>query len=363
MRVQLFWSYYDGYLDRFYAARPGLSDRPHREQIDTIAADRFGWMPAVVDGLRELGHETDLIVVNARHAQRAWAREHGATFDEGTWTTAIPREQVRRFEPDVLLIGSMFTYYGEYLRGLRQYARRIAAWNGVPTPPGTDVRGIDLVITSHVNFQRDLRARGLACERLLPAFDPRVLDDLKPIGPPDVAASFVGSLTWAHRSRIELLRRIGARLPIDLYVTFPKVTLRSLARPRLVPAWLASRPLIARSRGSVFGLDMYRVLARSKLSVNVHLEAAQGLAGNMRMFEATGVGSVLLTEEASNMAELFEPGTEVVTYRNADDLVARMQSLLEHEDERARIAAAGQRRTLRDHAAPVRARQLAEILR
>jgi hypothetical protein len=358
VRILLFWSYYDAYLERFYAARPGLAREPYARQVDAIVGDGFGWMPTVIRRLGEMGHEVSILVTNARPAQEAWAREQGLPFDDRAWRFETPREQVRRFAPDVLLIGSMFPYYGEYLRSLASHARKTVAWIGVPTVPGTDLRGIDLIVSSHENFLREFRARGLRAERLLPAFEPRVLESLPANQPRDIPASFVGSLTWAHRSRIALLRQVADSVPIQLHVSFPRVTWKSLARPMFLPAYLASRPLLAQSRGPVFGQEMYAILARSRLSVNVHIEGAQGLAGNMRMFEATGVGSLLLTESASNLAELFEPETEVVPYDSGDDLVRRMRFLLENEPERARIAAAGQQRTLRDHSSLRRAERL-----
>ena len=65
----------------------------------------------------------------------------------------------------------------------------------------------------------------------------------------------------------------------------------------------------------------------------------------MRLYEATGVGALLLTEAAPNLSDMFEPGVEIVTYTGADDLIEKARHYLEHEDERAAIARAGQART------------------
>jgi spore maturation protein CgeB len=83
----------------------------------------------------------------------------------------------------------------------------------------------------------------------------------------------------------------------------------------------------------------------------------------MRLFEATGMGALLLTEAAPNLGELFVPGQEVGTYAGADELVARIRALLDDEDRRAAIAAAGQRRTLADHTYERRMVELDRILR
>jgi spore maturation protein CgeB len=107
---------------------------------------------------------------------------------------------------------------------------------------------------------------------------------------------------------------------------------------------------------------MYSVLARSRIVINVHEDVAEGNVNNMRLFEATGAGAMLLTDTGANLGELFEPGKEVVTFDDADDLVAKARHYLEHEDERRQIAAAGQRRTLAEHTYQRRIGELAARL-
>jgi spore maturation protein CgeB len=69
----------------------------------------------------------------------------------------------------------------------------------------------------------------------------------------------------------------------------------------------------------------------------------------MRLYETTGVGTLLLTDWKDNLHEMFEPDAEVVTYRTPEECVERINYFLKHEAERARIAKAGHTRTLRDH--------------
>jgi len=99
----------------------------------------------------------------------------------------------------------------------------------------------------------------------------------------------------------------------------------------------------------VFGMQMYRTLAGSKLVINAHIDVAGGNAGNMRMIEATGVGSCLVTDHGSNIEELFVPGKEVVTYGSKRELVEKVRWLLSDEEARKTIARAGQERTLKSH--------------
>ena len=74
-----------------------------------------------------------------------------------------------------------------------------------------------------------------------------------------------------------------------------------------------------------------------------------GIVGNLRLFEATGVGTCLLTDTGQNMIELYEPDTEIVTYGSAEEAIEKVNYLLENESERASIASAGQKKTLSSH--------------
>jgi spore maturation protein CgeB len=107
---------------------------------------------------------------------------------------------------------------------------------------------------------------------------------------------------------------------------------------------------------------MYDVLSRSRISVNRHIDVAEGYANNMRLFETTGVGALLLTEAAPNLGDFFQPGREVVAYEGEDDLVEKIEHYLRNDDERLKIAAAGQQRTLNEHTYRRRIAELAAML-
>ena len=362
MRIQLLWTFYDRYLESFYAARPALAAQGYAEQLRQLLDDGFGWPPAVGRRLAELGHDVDIIVANAAPLQRAWAREAGVEFREAGWQLHLPSEQVSRFRPDVLWIGSNFRYFGAWLRSVRAQCGSVAAWTAAPLPASLDLGGIDCMVTSHDNFVREFRSRGVRCERVLPCFEPSVV---APLGKParDIPVSFVGSLSWAHGERIRAMNQVARETPLQVWSARPPVLSRSAVRPAFWRARWAARHLLSRSHPEVYGRDMYEVMTRSQLAVNVHIGVAGGLAGNMRMFEATGCGALLLTEQAPNLHELFEPGKEVASYTSTSDLIARIRHYLANRDEAAGIAAAGQRRTLADYSAEARARELEHLFK
>lgn len=113
----------------------------------------------------------------------------------------------------------------------------------------------------------------------------------------------------------------------------------------------------------VSGQDYLTLLRSAGTVLHRGIDALGGCGGALRLFEVTGVGAALLVEDSDAVRELFRAGDEVVTYRDADDAVAKARWLTDHPEERERIAAAGQRRTLRDHTASARAQTLDPILR
>ena len=119
-----------------------------------------------------------------------------------------------------------------------------------------------------------------------------------------------------------------------------------------------------RFHGAVHGVEMFDILSRSRITFNRHvgfmLQAS--CVGNMRMFEATGVGACLVNESGVNMRVLFEEDTEIVTYDSPEEAAEKVKYLVDHPDECRAIAEAGRARTLRDHTTAKRCAEIHEVL-
>ncbi len=158
--------------------------------------------------------------------------------------------------------------------------------------------------------------------------------------------SFVGTVSPDHRQRIALLEAVAERYDLKLFGSPPQ-------------ALPAASPLHRCFQGEVWGADMYQALRRSKITLNSHIDMAGREAGNMRLFEATGVGAFLLTDFKDNLHTLFAPDREVAVWRSVDDCLAAIDRAIGDDDGRAAIARAGQARTMAQHTYRHRA---AEIL-
>ena len=97
--------------------------------------------------------------------------------------------------------------------------------------------------------------------------------------------------------------------------------------------------------------DLIRIYNQTKISLDLSF-ASKGkeiIAVKGRDFEVAGCGSLLLTQDAEEIAEFFIPAEEIVTYQDANDATEKIKYYLANEDEREKIAKRGYERVLREH--------------
>jgi spore maturation protein CgeB len=82
----------------------------------------------------------------------------------------------------------------------------------------------------------------------------------------------------------------------------------------------------------------------------------------MRLYEATGIGAMLLTDHKRNLAEIFTPEHEVASYQDEKDCLAQIEFFLSNEPSRTAIAEAGQKKTLSTHHYRGRTAQIAALV-
>ena len=363
MRIVIVDTYYPAFLREHYEREPGLERRPYREQLDSLMSRFFGTSDAYSHHLRELGHDAIEIVPNCSPLQMRWAAENGRPGRLRRARARLPRKprarptlagdpllqeiaiaQIEAHEADVVYAQDLHFFTRPNLDLLRRQGRLLAGQIATEWADENLVKGFDLILTSFPHYVERFRALGVGSEKLQIGFYERVLDRLRRDGvDPSPGAfrphgiAFVGGLEASqHIARAELLEQIASRMPLEFW-GYGSEKLADDSALRLA------------YRGQAWGIEMSRVLAESRIVINRHGEVSEGYANNMRLFETTGTGALLMTEAAPNLTDYFEPGREVVSYDDPEDLMGKLAHYLEHDDERISIAAAGQARTLRDH--------------
>lgn len=356
---------YPAFLAGHYAERPELTSAPYEAQLAALMSRRFGTSDAYSHEFTKLGHETVEVIANCQQLQLQWARENGeaallrrllavptraGVAARYLFLHRLLQDQIRAFDPDVVYFQDLWFASRRELDRLRGEGRLVVGQIASSPPPGEVLRGFDLIVTSFPHYVDRFRALGVDSEYLPISFDARVLGEVEANGRRPYGVVFVGGVNpHVHPAGVALLERLAGRTKLDIW---------GYGASELPP----DSPLLAAHHGEAWGLDMYRVLAGARVVINRHIEAAEGFANNMRLFESTGMGALLVTEQAPNLEDLFAPGREVAAYATEDELVDMVEHFAAHEDERSAIAAAGQARTLRDHTYERRMGELAALL-
>lgn len=164
---------------------------------------------------------------------------------------------------------------------------------------------------------------------------------------------FVGLLTPGRVRALEALKDFKLRiwsLPVvrEYHPGTGEVTRKNLTLDSPLYPLVTGREL--------WGEELVKAYSAAKIVLNVH---AHGKSDpNMRVFEATGCGAFLLTEERSRLKDFFEVGRELVCFRDLAELRERVKYYLANESERKTIARLGQARAYRDHTYVRRMREL-----
>ena len=378
MRILILDTHYPESLRLVYEKDPQLAQQSSADQLRAIYDTGFGRADFLPLNLRRLDHQVEQFIANAEPIQTRWAAENGLQIDTSPsvllkvqqglkrrvdrfrsrpeipgmdvpqWQLDIVAAQARTFKPDVIFICDVLHLPAHFHRTLKSYTRLLVGEMAYPIPPHLDLTPFDLILSAAPHFVDRLRKAGARSEMLRLGFEQTVLDRIE-IQPPNVELGFMGFISKAHQQRLELLETLSKRVPLSCW---------GAGGESLPP----DSPLRGRIKPPLWGYDMYRQLQRSKIALNIHIDMAEQFAANMRLYEATGVGTLLLTDWKTNLPELFEPGVEVVAYRSIAECVELVEYYLAHETEREAIAKAGQKRTLCEHSYYHRMQELTEIL-
>lgn len=115
------------------------------------------------------------------------------------------------------------------------------------------------------------------------------------------------------------------------------------------PLWMPLGSVAAMYQGrTVHNEDKARAFLGAKVVLN-NLHYGEILGVNVRTFEAAGIGAFQMVDWRPGLAQLFEDGKELVTFRSVADLKRLLDTYLPNADERRTIAEAGKRRAYHEH--------------
>lgn len=361
--------YYEGFLRNHHRTQASSYADAWRKLMD----DRFGWFDVWKTTLEATGKFSVLEVVsNDARTQNEWWREN-VSANLPAQREEILQEQIRRFQPDVIFAHNLAVSGPRDWAEWGQVCRRrplVFGYDGVALRKSTGYRGLAFLLTPLHRCCEALRSSGLEAHLFRPCF-PSVCGDMES-GQKEVGTVFVGAVgtgPGGHGPRLRFLHQLCQQTALELHVSglesgqasFRKQALR-LLRGRWAE-FAAIQTLSAQNRGPRYGRDMYALLGKSRASLNFHVAAAGQEGVNMRIYESTGMGACLLTEERPNLRAYFESGREILTYRDSREALEKIRWIEAHPEEARKIGQAGQARTRKDHILEKQILGVAELIR
>lgn len=392
MKLVKITSYYKFALKYYYNQNPEITKKSYKEQYSDLMSFRLGWSDFYTKALGDLGLETHEIVYNAEFLQKKWAEENKSSSS----ALNLVLEQFQKINPDIIWFQDSFSFPEDFLKILKSKIPNLKILIGNCCSPYTKENLktfslFDFVTTCSPVFVESFNENNIKNLLLYHAFEKEILNQIKEEREKNDLI-FIGSIIprkGFHHERKKFLEKIAEQKNLDfqfygnLYNTkYPdvlqlqllyilkqiikisgiKINSTKLKKVESISEFTKyykySKEIKKAYLGPKYGIDMYKALANSKITFDIQGEIGGNYAATMRLFEATGVGTLLIEENKKNIPDIFLPDKEIITFDNYEEALDKILYFIEHQDEALEISKAGQQRTLKDHTYFNRAQEL-----
>ena len=387
MKIAFLSSIYPKHAEQIYRNNPVLKDKSYYEQMEFIRNDSICSIGEWPTSLKEKGYNSVMFCRNNSYLQATWCKENRFLTKYQDTEFEIILEQTKRFKPDILFIFDP-SYYDnknrliELLEQTPSVKKKIC-WYGAPEGSTKIFKNYDLVLTNSIILMHRLSKEKINSQQLNHAFEPKSLELLKEKNTRINQMSFFGSLVqgndW-HKQRIENIEKIADSVPFNIFSETNELPILDQIKKDLImsrysiskkwvnifpsnrffkrysdsknlPCYDSSNISISKKQlfDPLFGIQMLQKLSRYSVTFNQHISHTGDYACNMRLFEATGVGTCLLTDRKKNLDELFEEDREIICYSSGEEAIEKASFLIENQKFTEKIAINGRLKTLSVH--------------
>jgi hypothetical protein len=330
----------------------------YSREISRFFCSRFGTSDVYSFYLNKLGFDSQTLIVNSIYLQNLWEKKFlgkskiRSSSNLISYATRLPvlgdffgnlspfhkilLNQVSYYKPDIIYFQDLNFMTIDLLLKLKKMGILLIGQIASPLPSTSKLKLYDHVYSSLPNLIDEIDSLGISSSFLPIGFDERVLNEIE-FPKKTFPISFVGGISSIHASTIPLLETISKK--------HKDLTIYGYGKNHIK----RNCELISKHMGTAWGLDMYKVIAGSYITLNRHSEISKNYANNMRLFESTGIGTLLLTDNKTNLADYFRVNEEILVYDSPEDATEKILWAFQNPELSKRIAFEGQRRTLRCH--------------
>lgn len=404
MRLAIIQNLYKNYIETFQKVKKDQLTS-YNDCLSVLQEDSFSWSGAWGDILCNYDIEVFELYVNYSSLNYWWCIEKGIQNDTLS-TEDILIRQLKDLKIDIILNTDVKILKSNFIKRVKETTKVKHAYAHICSPYFSylDITEYDGIFTCLHHYVRLFNEFGKKAIYLPHAFNLKILRKTEQIlaKPKINKIFFAGGVLKGkelHDDREELLLEFVKRnLPLEFYselfyynrvkgysmaslkksVYFLIKILRLLSVKdttlnkipvikeglswKYLPGDIVNKVLLKIANKPLYGIELFSIMQGYTTSLNIHGGAAQDEAANMRLFEATGVGSALVTDYKSNLSDFFDIDTEVLTYKSIPEAIEKAKFLIDNPSVAEQMGVAAKKRVLKDHTFQNRAPIIANAL-
>lgn len=367
MKILFIQTNYPNFLNEFYKNNK-TSGKSYKEIKRLWSKEYFGASNFYLKNLKQFGWAGDEVIANDEISQSVWAKENNISVNVSisriykylperiknllnlnSNQKQIVFKQIEKLKPDVVYVHDMTYFSLSELKRIKSKTKLLVGQIAYPKPLNQNIfYEYDLIVSSLPNFINDFKKMGLKTEYLKWCFEDTILQDVKK-SKKIYDVTYIGGFSPHHSNGNKVLEYVSKKVKVNFWGYGQN--------------FLPINSSIKKSfNGEAWGKKMYEIFSKSKIVINRHINISKQYANNMRLFEASGMGALVITDNKINNKEFFNIDKEIVVYSTPEDLVKKIKYFIKNDKRRIAIAKAGQRRTLKDHTYKIRMSELNKIL-
>ncbi len=353
-------SIYPGFIKKIN--KKIMNNDTYEKILDLVLNERYSVSNNISKELAKKDYVCTELIYNFKILQNKWLKQYG----NKNLKDEVIFQQINFYNPDVLFIGDINLLDKKFINKIRKITKikLILCFHCAPISKKiyNNLDYADAIITCTKGY-KDKISNKLTKDTFLMQHAFKVNENLDFTKKRDIDVSFLGSLflnNKLHLTRVEIIYKLIKNFENSyVAINFARYFLADLILLILdsvikftfiknIKMFYKIIYIFLFSKKPLFGKDMLNIIKKSKILINKHIEDTE-YAGNMRLFEATGSGSMLITDYKKDLENLFVVDEEIIVFNNNDELFDLINYYLKNDEIRLKIAKNGYKKTFDVH--------------
>lgn len=353
-------SIYPGFFKNIYSK---INENDTYEKIlKNIFEEKYSVSNNISEELSKKNYECTEIIYNIKILQEKWLKQYGnLNADED-----IIFQQIKFYNPEVLFIGDVNLLSKKFINKVKSISKikLILCFHCAPFSKKNldNLKLVDAIITCTEGYRKKI-INLINNDAFLMQHAFKNIFEINFYEERHIDVSFLGSLFLSnklHVGRVDIIYNliknykksyVAINFSKFFLLDFLMFIVNSIIKFKFLKNFSKFYKIIfifLFSKKPVFGKEMFKVLKNSKILINKHIEDTE-YAGNMRLFEGTGLGCLLITDYKRDLEKLFDIENEIILYNNHNQLFEKINYYLKDSKNRLKISKNGYKKTRSVH--------------